>query len=718
MKYVLTLLLVFVLNGVAFSQEYKLLPVNVFNSTNQKFKLSTDGGLNSSQFNKSDIDLDGIDELVIYQRKAKNWLVYRFDAITATYNLDYQLSISLPMKSQDISILRDYDCDGKDDLFINEGNNLSVWKNVSTIGNITFDSVGLLYYGNDLIFNRNYDLPGIEDVDGDGDIDILCYGLNGIYLEYYKNLSMEMYGNCDSLVFELANECWGHFSEDNSSASIFNLFLLDTCINNVANPQKQMHTGTTVTVLDYDGDGIKDLLVGDVGYSNLVYAENFGNQVNENSSLINAQSIFPTNTIPINVDRFPAGYWLDINNDGVKDLVVSPNTDLASNNASATWYYQNFGSEGNPVLNHISSSFLQGEMIDLGYSSNISVTDFNNDGKKDIAISCYNTFSSSGTNQGSKIVMLENITQGDTLSFKTIDDFGALFNFSFNAISHCIADLESDGFKDIIFGDESGQIHLARQDINGNYTYSFGLTNSNGNTIDVGQFSTPQLFDYDDDGDLDLAIGNRQGKIAYYENIGTPFNYSFDSITSNMGNVNVLRDLINGGYSKPNFTKDINGNWNLWVGSYTGQNFNYTNIEGNANNSFTLVDSLDFKFGINSSIAVFETDHHNKSIFILGTERGGLSLFSNQDFDLTDNNINYINEITIRQLGTQIEINSMENIQSISMFNLIGQQVKYLAKTNSKFISFSIETLPTGVYIIKVKTDNSYTSKKIFLTND
>lgn len=720
MNYLLTIGIIILFSVNTISQEFQLTKVEIYNSLNNKYSKGADGGLNSSQFHKSDLDLDGVEELIIYQRKAKNWLVYQFDTNASTYHLDYQLSIALPLLNQEISILRDYNCDGKEDLFVNDGNHLVLWENVSSIGSIAFDSVGVLTYGSDTVFNRSYDLPGIEDVDSDGDIDVLCYGLNGIYLEYYKNMSQELYGVCDSLVFELANECWGHFTEDNTSSSAFDLFLLDTCINNVANPQKQMHTGSAITVLDYDGDGVKDLLVGDVGYSNLVYAKNFGTQANQNSSLINAQVSFPNNTVPINVDRFPAGYWLDINNDGVKDLVVSPNTDLASNNESATWYYQNFGSNSSPSLNHISSAFLQGEMLDLGYSSNVSITDFNNDGKKDIAVSCYNTFVSGGIADGSKVVMLENISTGDTLSFTAIDDYGGLLSQSFKGISHSIEDLEGDGFKDILYGDESGQIHLARQDQNGIYTYNTALTNSMGRTIDVGQFSTPQLFDYDDDGDYDLAIGNRLGKIAFYENIGSSTSFSFDSITSDMGGVNVLRDLTNGGYARPHFVKDTAGVWQLWVGSYTGQNYYYRDVEGNATNSFVLSDSLNFNFGINTSLAVLDYDDLGDEIFVLGTERGGVSLFAKEDLSLSiDNFVRTENiKLIVRDLNDALQIETSQLIKDIEVYNLLGQEVLSFRNVNAKSYSISKNKLSNSVYIFRVNTIEGAGVVKVALTNN
>jgi ABC-type multidrug transport system ATPase subunit len=40
-------------------------------------------------------------------------------------------------------------------------------------------------------------------VDHDGDVDILTFDMVGEHMKYHKNMSMELYGNADSLIYVL-----------------------------------------------------------------------------------------------------------------------------------------------------------------------------------------------------------------------------------------------------------------------------------------------------------------------------------------------------------------------------------------------------------------------------------------------------------------------------------------------------------------------------------
>ena len=90
-------------------------------------------------------------------------------------------------------------------------------------------------------------------------------------------------------------------------------------------PANQRHTGSSILAIDIDNDIDKDLILGDVSYNNLNLLTNGGNP---NTSLItNVDQNFPannSNTIATDITAFPAAFYLDVNNDGLKDLIVSP----------------------------------------------------------------------------------------------------------------------------------------------------------------------------------------------------------------------------------------------------------------------------------------------------------------------------------------------------------------------------------------------------------
>ena len=54
-----------------------------------------------------------------------------------------------------------------------------------------------------------------------------------IRCELAKNLSIEKYGTCDSLDFQIRNRCWGFVEEFSGQNKVV---LYDTCFNNINNP--------------------------------------------------------------------------------------------------------------------------------------------------------------------------------------------------------------------------------------------------------------------------------------------------------------------------------------------------------------------------------------------------------------------------------------------------------------------------------------------------
>ena len=51
------------------------------------------------------------------------------------------------------------------------------------------------------------------------------------------------------------------------------------------------------------------------------------------------------------------------------------------------------------------------------------------------------------------------------------------------------------------------------------------------NNINVGSYSTPTFADVDGDGDLDAVVGESNGNLIYYENVGNATNPNYQAQT-------------------------------------------------------------------------------------------------------------------------------------------------------------------------------------------
>ncbi|MEA1998032.1 MAG: PKD domain-containing protein, partial [Euryarchaeota archaeon] len=86
-----------------------------------------------------------------------------------------------------------------------------------------------------------------------------------------------------------------------------------------------------------------------------------------------------------------------------------------------------------------------------------------------------------------------------------------------------LVDIDNDGDLDLFVGECYGRIHFYRNDGDSSVPFwiSEGLfTDSSGNMLDVGLYSAPAFVDIDGDDDYDAIIGNRYGYIYLYPTAG------------------------------------------------------------------------------------------------------------------------------------------------------------------------------------------------------
>ena len=680
--------------------------VDVYES-NSKYKSPWVGGMNSVQFNEIDLNLDGVKDLITFDRSGNK--LNTFIKKNNEYIFAPKFRKNFP-KIKDWCLTADYNCDGKLDLFTYSTGGIAVYLNVS-LTDLEFSletSLLLSNYGssNLNIFVSPVDIPAITDVDYDGDLDILTFSILGGFIEYHRNLSIEQNGNCDSLIFNFEDACWGDCYEG------LNSYILN-CTNCQCAPLtnqnfKQPHAGSTILAIDVDNDNDKDLILGDILYNNLNLLINGGS--NQNALVTSVDSIFPKNyisTSQVDLPMFPAAFYIDVNNDNIKDLIVSPNSTTLSGteNKQSSWLYINSGTNTQLDLSLSTKDFLQAEMIDLGDGSYPSFFDYNSDGLMDLVVGNYG-YHNNGNDPTSSLALFENIGTNSNPSFNLVDRNWqniSSINLNINLVKPalnlypCFGDLDGDNDKDMIIGDADGKLHFFEND--GNIPANFSLSSPNFFQIDIGSFATPFIYDINKDGLNDLIVGEQTGTINYFPNRGTINSAIFDTIIENFGNVDIEDSVISTGYSSPKII-DIDNERYLISGSFSGYLYAFE------------IDSIDSSFapidiGLNniwdgSITSIDFTDLNNdfELDIIVGNKSGGLTYY-NSDSLLTNTN-NFTNsELMLYPNPTKNNITIVSNtLGNVELYNTHGVLILQKTKRSDKLI-ISLKNVSNGIYYLK-----------------
>jgi hypothetical protein len=551
----------------------------------------------------------------------------------------------------------DYDNDGRKDLFAYGIGGIKVYRNVGDISNgiqwvVAKDLLYSDYWGANLnLYVSSSDIPALVDVEGDGDLDILTYHISGERLEYHQNQSMELYGVPDSLEFVLKNQCWGGYREDLNTNSVYlNDATLECTTGNVPGAQltvsdsiylekkpsaiEPKHAGSTVLAIDIDNSSVLDLILGDVSYPNLNLLVNGGSAPNTNSLIVSVDGSFPSNSLPVNMQIFPAAFWVDTDFDGKKDLIVGANAKNISENETSVLQYKNLGTNSNPLFSYQVNDFLQNEMIEHGTGSIPTFFDFDQDGLEDLFVTNFFRYKPTLNKEGS-IAYYKNTGTLTNPVFTFIDnDFLNLTTSTFGLrMVPTFGDLDNDGDKDLLLGLENGTLAYY-QNTSVAPAMSFAppilnYTDNLGAIITAGQYASPQLFDLNQDGLLDLIIGKKTGELLYYQNIGTAVTPNFQFINDTLGNIDIATTSPDG-FPVPHFFKENNSIF-LFLGGVDGKLHYYTDIETNllSGTSFALVSAnyLNINVGAYSSFYLNDIDQDGFLNLFVGQDLGGLYHF-------------------------------------------------------------------------------------------
>ncbi len=689
------------------------------------------GGLNATQVSTLHLDSDGKEDLFVFDRVGDK--IYTFLNTGSAGNVSYkhapEYESQFPDGLRRWVLLRDYNGDGKKDIFTYHSSGMQAWLNTSGGGALSFVKIKdvVLSLQGTLTFNlyvSSTDIPSIDDIDGDGDLDVVSFDQFGSYLEYHRNLSQETYGHSDSLLFELRNHCWGHFSESGSTNA---LVLLDTCDNStlgtvelgsINNTLKAggAHAGSTVLTIDLDADGVRDLLIGDVMFNNVVMLENGGAAPNMNSSMIAQDTAFPSYDQPVDIQIFPACFYEDIDNDGIRDLTVTSNSEILSEDNTSLHLYLNSGTDDAPIFNYQQNDFLQNNMIDLGSGAIPVFFDHNADGLMDLIVSNYGVLNKLSGDLEPTVWLYENQGTATSPEFHLITQKYMNLNTSGidNNMVITFGDLDGDGDEDMMIGDATGMIHYFTNTAGAGNTANFVLTAPNyqdvsGSEIDVGLRAAPWLYDMDGDMDLDMIIGEQNGNINYYRNVGSPFSPSFDLVTDTLGGI---RSHLSGSginMSVPRLYQNSAGETQLFVGTGTGEIRHYDNIDGNISGDFDEVDALvtGESMGPETALAWGDINSDGENDLLVGNRRGGLICYIGTGTVSTEEIVptNVVLYPNPAENEVYVEVNEQTGPIDYELIELSGRRV-----ANGKIIAnhkVSLESLAPGAYLLRLNLNSS-----------
>jgi len=663
-----------------------------------------EGGLNATQFQTLDLNNDGTSDLVLYHRISRDITTYLY--VDGQYLRSPQYDQVFPDDTRSLLILKDYDCDGRKDLFTTTSLGIKVYRNTSENGNISWAVAKdfLTFDAGSNIQMAPSDIPGIADINGDGALDIITFRFgNANSVDLYLNT-----GTCGSLEFIRTERRWGDFEECGCNDFVFG----QACPTGGIAPKEGGKNGTqstqhiggkTLLLFDADNDGDMDLITSDETCETLYFMENEGD--NQTALMTQVQD-FPMNE-PAGFPFFPSAFLEDIDLDGLEELIIATNADENLGNqielSQHLKIYDNESSNDTYLFNS-SLPFFQNQMLDLG--ENVYPTFFDADGDGDSDLIVGNKGLINGANFISTLHLFENTGNPVSPSFVLRDtDYLSLATENYTFIKPQFIDADNDGDLDFFYQATIafGNTDLIYRENLGDQTFG----NAESINISTSTSDSPFWYDIDEDDDLDLFLGRQFGSLSLFLNQG---DFTFETERQNFAGIIDDFQRIN---LSINIT-DIDGNGvsDLLTMDQTGQLRAYRGpidldfLATNPIDQIYFIDDSPYTtaFGIQNSLTSVDLLGSGLPSVILGSTKGGLLFLEN----ISENN-GTVNDVILRvrpnPASTDIQI--LTNVNGvIQIISSSGQLIRSgIPIVPGSELTMDLAQLASGVYIFRVVSD-------------
>ncbi|MFT5479241.1 MAG: hypothetical protein ACI9NN_000192, partial [Bacteroidia bacterium] len=690
-----------------------------------------------------DINNDGKSDLFVFDRSGSKVLCL-IKQTDDSYKHQPEYDNIFPLFA-DWVVFKDFDGDGKPDLwFKNEAYNgsVSLYNNVTQPGDkyVHFDTVthALRAYNfndapldsSDLYCDRA-NIPAIEDVDGDGDIDFLTLQKFGDGITLFRNMTADHSLPIGKPEFIEADFCWGDFLEGEGNDTVI-LKRSQWCFRKL----KKHAGGSTLLLLDGDEDNDMDLIIGNAGFGNLIYLKNGRQDLGTvQDTMIGYDATFPNYNKPVYVNIFPAPFYQDVNDDGIKELLVSVNyTDKSSGFFRETGnllYYSNLGKNNKPIFQFEDSAFLVNDIIDFGSHTAPTFYDMDGDGDQDLVIATNGDWGITG-DRHDRLVLFENIGDKNKAIYQmAANDFLELEKDSIQKLRPCFADINKDGKAELIVGEINGTLLLYNLTGSG-IRAKASLVAKNSFNIQTDGSSAPHVADVDGDGNVDLLVGHEGGNTFYYKNNSSTSTPDFVLESDTFGDVLANRLILyqyydfdkgefydtlipsNFGYSTPQIMDlDGNGDPEFIVGNGDGDIHLYRNIRLNNLKNFQKLENLNtssiqpnchnYDFGAMAHPTIADLNGDGIPDVLVGTSRGGIQLMLGGEAcnKVGVKDVVYKNDLILypNPASQHISFKGLTNEMDVQIYTVNGLLAKESFVTPGS--SIDISELSQGVYFIR-----------------